>query len=337
MTEQILTQVEVDALLRGLSNGDIKTETEKAEKDFDGVRPYDFNNQEKTVRGRMPILEMLNEKFSRNVRTLIFNVIRKSVDLIPESVKAMRFDDFLRNLHVPSSLNIFSMSPLHGQGVLAIDSNLVYAVVDSYFGGDCRFHSRIEGKDFTKVEQAIIGKVVTVIFNELRETWKPVHKVDFQVVRSEMNPQFVNIIGHAEAVIVSTFKMEIESTAAKVYICLPYSSIEPIKDMLYGSNVADSAFDTRWSAALKDRVNSVPLVVTGDIGSAVINVSELMNLKVGDIIQLDKKVKEPIQIKVEGISKFNAKAGVLGTNYSLKIMSVYNERGSSHGKQDDNG
>ena len=187
MAEQILSQLEVDALLKGLSNGDISTETERRDDGFDGeVRPYDFARQEKTIRGKLPTLDMINEKFSRAVRGSIFSVLRKSVDVSQEGVKAMKFEEFLKNLQMPSSLNIFQFSTLRGQGVLALDPGLVFLIVDSYFGGDGRFHTRIEGRDFTNVEQGVIKKVVDVMFNDLKEAWKPVHETDFKHVRSEM-------------------------------------------------------------------------------------------------------------------------------------------------------
>lgn len=325
MAEQILTQVEVDALLKGLSNGDIKTEAEKKGESA-SVRPYDFSNQERTVRGKMPTLEMINEKFSRNLRSKLFGLMRKSVDVAPESVTPMKYEDFLRNLQVPSSLNILQLHPLRGHGLLAIDPNLVFFIVDSYFGGDGRFHTRVEGRDFTRVEQAVVKKVVDLILEELRKVWKPVQSIDFGYVRAEMNPQFVNVISHNELIILCTFRMEIEAVSDKFFICLPYSPLEPIKDKLFGLFQSDAeGEDSAWLTKLRKRFTDVPLSLASDLGSASITVSELLDLKAGDVIQLDRKVKDPLELKVEGVPKYLVTPGTLDNNYSLKIVAI-NER-----------
>lgn len=328
MAEQILTQVEVDALLKGLSNGDIKTEADRVDEDKNEVRAYDFSSRERAVRGRIPTLEMLNEKFSRSARSSIFNLLRKSVDIAPDGVKVMKYEEFIRNLQVPSSLNVFQLYPLRGSGLLAIDPNLVFMIVDSYFGGDGRFQTRIEGRDFTNVEQAVVKKVVEVIFTEMKEIWKPVHPLDFRLIRSEMNPQFLNIIGHSEYVVVSTFRMDLESISNKFFMCIPYTSLEPIKDKLYGTQQVDSTdMDKKWSANLKEQFGTISVDFAAEVGTANIYVSELVNLKAGDIIQLNRKIKDPLEISIEGIPKFLGTPGVIDNHYSIKIHSAIKERG----------
>ncbi|MEK7773664.1 MAG: flagellar motor switch protein FliM, partial [Deltaproteobacteria bacterium] len=240
MAEQILTQVEVDALLKGLTNGDIKTEAVKEEAAQTGYRLYDFSSQEKVVRGRMPTLDMINEKFCRAIRGPLFNFIRRSIDVNSDGIRIMKYEEFLKNLHVPSSLNVFQLTTLRGFGLLVFEPNLVFLIVDNYFGGDGRFHTRIEGRSFTNVEQGVIKRIADVIFHEMNEAWKPVHPIDLRFLKAETNPQFVNIIGHPELVIVCTYKMEIEGGTNKFHLCIPYSSIEPIKDMLYGTQKVDS-------------------------------------------------------------------------------------------------
>jgi flagellar motor switch protein FliM len=324
MAEQILTQIEVDALLRGLSNGDIKTEAEKqVEEDYGDVRPYDFNSQDRVVRGKFPALEMINEKFSRSLRSSVFNLLRRSVDIFSEGTRTVKYEEFLRNLQVPSSLNIFQLYPFRGHGLLAIDPSLVFVIVDSYFGGDGRFHTRIEGRDFTNVEQAVVKKVVDVIFQEMNEVWKAVEPVDFRLTRSEMNPQFVNFIGHTEHVIISSFRMEIESASNNFFFCLPYSTIEPIRDKLLGTQRIDATeVDTKWKENLKDQFCGVSLQLTSEIGKAEINVNDLLGLKVGDIIQLDKKAKDFLEVSIEGIPKLLARPGVMDSQYAVKVMDL---------------
>ncbi len=329
MAEQILTQIEVDALLRGLSNGDIKTETERpVEEDYGDIKPYDFASQDRVVRGKFPALEMINEKFARSLRSSVFNLLRRSVDIFSEGTRTVKYEEFLRNLQVPSSLNIFQLYPFRGHGLLAIDPSLVFIIVDSYFGGDGRFHTRIEGRDFTNVEQAVVRKVVDVIFQEMNEVWNSVQPVDFRLTRSEMNPQFVNIIGHSEHVIISAFRMEIESASNSFFFCLPYSTIEPIRDKLLGTQRIDATeVDTKWTENLKEQFCGVSLQLGADIGKAEISVNDLMGLKVGDIIQLDRKAKEFLEVSIEGIPRLLAKPGVMDSQYAVKVMDLIRERG----------
>lgn len=329
MAEQILTQMEVDALLRGLSNGDIKTESERpVEEDYDDVKPYDFSSQDRVLRGRFPALEMISEKFARGLRSSVFNILRRSVDVFFEGTRTVKYEEFLRNLQVPSSLNIFQLYPFRGHGLLSIDPSLVFIIVDSYFGGDGRFHTRIEGRDFTNVEQAVVRKVVDLIFQEMNEVWKSVQPVDFRLTRSEMNPQFVNFIGHTEHVIISAFRMEIESASNSFFFCLPYSTIEPLRDKLLGTQRIDATeIDDKWTENLKDQFSGVPLEVTGEIGRAEINVSDLMGLKVGDIIQLDRKARDLLELSIEGVPRLLGRPGVMDSHYAVKVMDLIRERG----------
>ena len=329
MAEQILTQIEVDALLRGLSNGDIKTETERlAEEDYGDVKPYDFANQDRVLRGRLPALEMINEKFARSLRSSLFNVLRRSVDVTSEGTRTMKYEEFLRNLQVPSSLNIFQLYPFRGQGLLAIDPSLVFIIVDSYFGGDGRFHTRIEGRDFTNVEQAVVRKIVDVIFDEMNEVWKAVHPVEFRITRTEMNPQFVNMIGHSEHVIISAFKMDIESASNSFFFCLPYATVEPIRDKLMGTNRIDACeIDVKWSDNLREQFSGVQMSLTADIGGAEISVHDLMGLKAGDIIQLDRKARDPLEVSIEGVPKLLGRPGVMDSHYAVKLTDLITERG----------
>ena len=329
MAEQILSQMEVDALLRGLSNGDIKTEAERlADEDYGDVKPYDFSSQDRVLRGKLPALEMINEKFVRSLRNSLFNVLRRSVDVAAEGTRTMKYEEFLRNLQVPSSLNVFQLHPFRGHGLLAIDPALVFIIVDSYFGGDGRFHTRIEGRDFTNVEQAVVRKVVDVIFDEMKEVWKAVHPVEFRLTKSEMNPQFVNMISNTENVIISAFRMEIESVSNNFFFCLPYTTIEPIRDKLMGTHRIDSSeIDVKWTENLRDQFGGVSMNLTAEMGGAEISVHELMGLKAGDIIQLDRKARDLLEVSIEGVPKLLGRPGVMDNHYALKLTDLIRERG----------
>ncbi len=332
MAEQILSQNEVDALLKGLSDGDIDTEKRATVTEVDGVVVYDFEDQARSVRGKMPSLEMINEKFCRSVNEGLFNLLRKGVDVTSEGIETMRYSDFLANLKMPSSLNIFHLSPLRGQALLAFSSELVFIIVDTYFGGDGRFHTRIEGRDFTHVEQSVVKKVVDIIFDEMDGVWSPIHPVEHKFVRSETNPQFVNLVGAGEVVVVYSFQMEIESQSDRFSFCVPYTILEPIRDKLYGVRQGElDGIDKAWSGNIRAQLDHVKVKVSGRIGRADLNLSELLSLKVGDVVQLDQKVHEPIDVLVEEKEKFIARPGVKDEHYSIQILAVKEEGDNYNG------
>jgi len=327
--EQILDQNEVDALLQGLSGGLIESNEGEAEA-RDGVVPYDFTRQDRSVRGRMPGLEMVNEKFCNRARTPLSNIIRKGVEISSEGIESVKYEEFVRNLILPSSINIFTMAPLKGHGILVMDPGLVYLIVDNYFGGSGRFYTRIEGREFTKVEQSVIRKIVDIILKTFSHAWQTLCDVDFVFEKFEMNPHFVNVIEGVEVMMVSTFKMDIESSPVDkkntFFFCIPYLSVESIKEKLYGRlGGASVEVDENWSDRLRHHIERVPLKVASGVGEVTIRLSELLNLKTGDVIILERKIDEPFEFRIEGRPRFRGMPGISSNNYALEIHSVINK------------
>src|SRR5262245_50764895 len=237
MSKEFLSQDEVDALLKGV-NGEADPEP-KAE-DKEGVRPYSLGKQERIVRGRMPTLEIIHDRFARLLRIGLFNFMRRSPEISVGPVKVVKYSEFIRNLVVPTNLNIVHMKPLRGSSLFIFDPSLVFTVVDNMFGSDGRFHTRVEGRDFTPTEQRIIMRMLEVVFEDYQKSWAPVHPVTFEYVRSEMHTQFANIATPSEIVVTATFNVELGDAGGQLHICIPYSTIEPIRDMLYSPMQGDS-------------------------------------------------------------------------------------------------
>ena len=244
MADDILSQEEVDALLRGVTG---EEDTSDEQGDASAVRNYDIGRQERIVRGRMPTLEIINERFARNLRIGLFNFMRRSAEISVGPVRVLKYSEFIRNLVVPTNLNLIHMKPLRGTALFIFDPDFVFLVVDNLFGSDGRYHVRVEGRDFTPTEQRIIRRLLQVVFDEYQKSWEPVYKVDFEYVRSEMNTQFANIATPTEVVVAVTFKIELGAGGGDFHVCFPYSMIEPIRDLLYSSMQADRMeADNRW-------------------------------------------------------------------------------------------
>lgn len=316
MNQQILSQDEVDALLQGITGESQKLEQE--EEQVGGIREYNLASQERIVRGRMPTMEIINERFARNIRVGLFNFIRKSPEVAIGGIKVQKYSAFLREIVVPTNFNIVSVKPLRGSGLIVCDPTLVFAVIDSLFGGIGKFHARIEGRDFSPTEQRVITRVVEVITAEYAKAWKGVYPLELEYQRSEMQPQFANIATPSEIVVSTSFTLEIGETSGTIYFCIPYSTLEPIRDVLYSTTVGDSSEpDRRWINLLKTQIQAAEVELVAELSTAPATVEQLLAFKPGDFIELD--LDPMIQTKVDGVPVFQCHYGTSNGRYALKI------------------
>ena len=316
MNQQILSQDEVDALLQGITGESQKLEQEELPQG--GVRDYNLANQERIVRGRMPTLEVINERFARNIRIGLFNLIRKSPEVAIGGIKVQKFSAFLRDIVVPTNFNLVSVRPLRGSGLIVCDPNLVFAVIDSLFGGTGKFHTRIEGRDFSATEQRVILRLVECITAEYRRAWQGIYPLELEYQRSEMQPQFANIATPSEIVVATSFTFEIGDTSGMVHFCIPYSTLEPIRDVLYSTMQGDSAEpDRRWINLLKTQIQAAEVELVAELATAPATVEQLLALKPGDFIELD--LSPAIEAKVDGVPVLECHYGTSSGRYALKV------------------
>lgn len=321
MSDDILSQEEVDALLRGVTG---ETEEAPSEESASGVKNYDLGRQERIVRGRMPTLEIINERFARLFRIGLFNFMRRSAEISIGPVKVVKYSEFVRNLVVPTNLNLVHIKPLRGTALFIFDPNLVFLIVDNLFGGDGRFHMRVEGRDFTPTEQRIIQNLLDVVFVEYKKSWDPIYPVEFEYVRSEMNTQFANIATPTEVVVTVTFNIELGAGGGDFHVCMPYAMIEPIRDLLNSSMQADrTEVDERWVKQLKNQIQDAEVNLVANLGHTPVTLSQIVNLKVGDVISLD--IPEAIVADVDGVPMLECNYGILNGQYALKVNKVLAE------------
>jgi flagellar motor switch protein FliM len=316
MNQQILSQDEVDALLQGITGESQKLEREEAP--ATGVRDYDLSSQERIVRGRMPTMEIINERFARNVRIGLFNLVRKSPEVAIGGTKVHKFSAFLREIVVPTNFNIVAIKPLRGSGLVVCDPSLVFAVIDALFGGVGKFHTRIEGRDFSPTEQRVILRLVECIVAEYRKAWAGIYPIELEYQRSEMQPQFANIASPSEVVISTAFTLEIGEVTGSVHFCLPYSTLEPIRDVLYSTLQGDSNEpDRRWIKLLEQQIQSAEVELVAELARAPATVEQLLSFKAGDFVELDLEPK--IHATVDGVPVFECHYGTSNNRYALKV------------------
>jgi flagellar motor switch protein FliM len=316
MNQQILSQDEVDALLQGITGESQKLEEEEVSPT--GARDYDLSSQERIVRGRMPTMEVINERFARNIRIGLFNFIRKSPEVSIGGIKVQKFSAFLREIVVPTNFNIVNVKPLRGNGLIVCDPSLVFAVIDALFGGIGKYHTRIEGRDFSPTELRVILRLVEVITAEFKKAWSGIYPVELEYVRSEMQPQFANVATPSEIVVATNFTLEIGETSGSVHFCIPYSTLEPIRDVLYSTIQGDSAEpDRRWINLLKTQIQLAEVDLVAELATAPATVEQLLSFKPGDFIELD--LDPMIQVKVDGVPVLDCHYGTSNNRYALKV------------------
>jgi len=320
MSDQALSQDEVDALLRGVT-GELPEEAEAVVED-DGIRPYDIGRQERIVRGRMPGLELINERAARQIRLGFYNFMRRSAEIAVGPVRIEKYSEFIRKLVVPTNINLISLQPeLYGTALFIFDPNLVFQVVDTLFGGTGKIHMRVEGREFTTTEQRVISRMLEIAFKAFDEAWDPIAKLNHKYLRSEMNTQFVNIATPTEVVVVTTFNIELGNGGGNFHVCMPYSMIEPIREALCSTMQGDRvAVDERWIRLMRDQVQDAEVEIKVDFCDFDLTFRQLLALQVGDMIPLN--MPEHVTGRIDGVPYLYGQVGNSHGHYAVRIKDL---------------
>ena len=329
----ILTQQEVDSLLSGLSEGKVETETDGAPEP-EGIRPYDFTGQERVIRGRMPTFEVIHERFTREIRSSLSGLLHTTVDISTDSMETVKFSEFGRSLPVPTSLHVFRLEPLRGYVLLVLESQLVFSLIDTFFGGQGNGKAKIEGREFTTIEDVMIKKVVTACLKGLETAWAPVEQVETVYVRSEVNPQFATIVPPSDLVIVIKFEIELEQSTGNISLCIPYAMIEPIRNKLASGFQSDALeVDHSWQRRVKEIILDSWVDITVRLGTSVVDGERLIRLKSGEVVQLNQNASDALVGLVEGVPKLMGFAGVQRGFQAFKIVKKnITQEGRSNGR-----
>jgi len=349
---QVLTQSEVDALLSAVAEGSVDVGPAGAGGGAPGaeggegggadggggdwggastvpeveVTPYDLTNQDRVIRGRMPTLDIIYERFIRLYRMSLSNSLRKIATISIISTDLLKFGEFVNTLPIPSCMCIMRFESLRGPALLVFESKLAYALVDSFFGGTDRPYTKIEGKEFTRIELSIMKKVMDLAIKDLEEAWAPVHKTDISFVRTEVNPQFVGVVPPSDVIISTTFEVELENASGTIALVIPYSTIEPIKNKLNASFQTETdRVDKEWTLKMEEHLRQAEANVLVNLGSASITVGDLVNLNVGDIIPLSQNSDGEIDVLVEGVPKFKCFFGISRGNRAIQVTRFVDE------------
>lgn len=330
---QVLTQNEVDALLTAVSNGNVDLNNPNkqpgqstTEENAVEATPYDLTNQDRVIRGRMPTLDIIYERFIRLFRISLSNSLRKIASISIISTDLLKFGEFVNTLPIPSCMTILKFEALRGPALLVLESKLAYALVDSYFGGTDRAYSKAAGKEFTHIELSIVRKVMDLAITDLEEAWAPVHKTPISFVRTEVNPQFVGVVPPSDAIISTTFEVELENASGTLALVIPYSTIEPIKQKLSAPFQAENDNkDRQWTQTIALHLKNTEAEMTVNLGDTCITVGDLISLKPGDILPLTQDADGELSLLLEGTPKFKCLFGVSRGNRAIQVTKSLEE------------
>ncbi len=319
-TNDLLTQDEIDALLHGVSSGEVDAESDQPHVEGE-VTDYDFASQDRIVRGRLPTLEIINERFARYLRVSLFNMLRRTAEIQVGAVQMVKFSEYVHSLFVPASLNLVRVHPLKGTALMVIDPRLVYTIVDNFFGGDGRFNTRIEGREFTPAEQRIIRIIVDLAFRDIQEAWSPAMGINLEFLNMEINPHFANIVSPSEVVVVCPFHADFEGGGGDLHITMPYSMVEPIREILETRIQTDRVdMDERWMNSLRNELMHAEVELSSTLLETQLSVREISGLKAGDVIPVE--LPETVTAVVNDIPVLRGVFGMSDGRNAIKVTNL---------------
>ncbi len=323
---QILSQDEVDALLKGMDTGEVETESDGLEAEGE-YESYDWSSQGRKLKGNMPLFGLANQRYAHRLKNSLSNALGKMVDIDSGPLEMIKFEEFQRSLPLPTSLHLFKIEPLRGLGMLVIETRLVFSLIEAFFGGNGAGSAKVEGRDFTPIERRIIEKVVNIALTDMEKAWKDVYPIKTVFKRSETNPQGVNVMPANEFLISVKFEVELKKAAGSITLCIPYASIQPIREKLSGGYQKDeSEQDRMWLSLLRQRIYESKVEFSVDLGKSSLPVKDFLKMKEGDILVLDNSFQKKLLARVQGIPKFQGYAGRYGRKKVFRVANTLNDQ-----------
>lgn len=316
---KILSQEEIDSLLRGLGNGEIKAVAGGFE-DAPGIVPFDPAGRDRNAAG-MPVLELFGDRFARLASTALADSTHRQVHVRPASVDISGFGEFMGAVPAPANINILRVEPLPGNAVLVLDTRLVFALVEKCFGG-AGVQLEIKGRELTPIEQSVIGRVIGTLLSCLEQAWSEVHEVRIELLRMENNPRLTGIVPVRETAVVLSMDVDLEGAGGSLFLCLPTSTLEPIRFKVFASFPPSwrTGDEDAWISGFKQRLLEVPVELAVRLGSTSVTGRQLLNMDAGEVLFLDTGVKSPLRLAIQGVDKFFCRPGLLKANRAVQIL-----------------
>lgn len=323
---EVLSQQEIDALLGALNRGEVDAEELKQEQTKKKVRVYDFRRPNKFSKEQMHTLQVIYENYARSLGTYLSAQLRTAVVVDVLSVEQITYDEFIRSMPNPTILSIFSLPPLEGNAILEINPNLGFAILDRIFGGPGLAIDKVRG--LTEIEETVMDRVCEKMLYYLEEPWAIIAPLKPYLDRIDSNPQFTQIVSPGEMVVIVSLETKLGGVMGMINMCIPYLVLEPIINKLnvhyyYSSTVKQS--DPGNIKAIKHRLREAVIPIKVLLGKTVITVADLLELNVGDVVPLERKIDQDLEVIIGSSMKYLAKPGVFNNRSAIQITKVVEE------------
>lgn len=326
--DQVLSQAEIDALLGGISEGEIPTEAAAVEETVVAeqqrqVQDFDFMRFTKGKKEKLPALEFIYDRFSKSFRSALSLFMEREIEVGAVPAQYVEYNEFIKTLPLPTNMNIVVTENLNGFFIVIFDAKLIFSVLETVFGSATISPARIEGREFTKIEFNVIKKLIDLVSAEMEKAWEPVYEINCKYSRSEINPNYITMVAKEETVSLNEFSIEIGDITSWMKICMPYGVLESIKGYLISTpSREDMDMREKWFARIRERIMDVPVEIRAILGRKRMPLQEFAGLGTGNVIMVDRYVDDAIDIEIYKRTKFRGKMGVFKGSKAVKVDDI---------------
>jgi flagellar motor switch protein FliM len=323
--EQILSQDEIDALLKGISEGEIETQKEVSVEEQVETKSFDFIQYTRGKKERLPALDFIYDRFSKSFRSALSLFVEKEVEISFEPMQYVSYGDFIETLPLPTNMNVVVTEKLKGFFIVIFDAKLIFSVLETIFGSANTTKPKVEGREFTKIEFNVIKKLIDLVCVEMEKAWAPVYEISCKYSRSEINPNYITMVTNEETVNLCELTIEIEGIKGWMKVCIPYGILETIKSYLMSTpSREDSDMREKWFMRLKERVQEVPLEIRAVLGKKKMPLQEFLRLSEDNVIVIDRYVNDPVELEIHNKSRVRGKLGIYKGNKAVRVEEILN-------------
>ena len=323
MSNQILTQEEIDALLSAMERGDVDLQQES--KKDPNAAPYNLTSQNIMLRDQFSALEEVYDKFARMVRDELASTLQRSLVIEFVSSELVKYQEFITAFSSPTSFNVFGMEPLMGNALLCFESNLVFSLIDCLFGGDGKPSTKV--REFTQIEQRMIKKVASDLLARFEKSWSTIYPINAVLKKTETKPEFVQLVPPNDAMMIVVFAVKGQEFSGNFHLAIPYLMLEPIKDKLSPKYLREKDRGYTWGPQLKELLKDTSVTIIAELGKTKQTVRELLNLHVNDLIKLKAGPEDLISISVDQVPKYRGYPGIIKGNRAVEIVKLISSNG----------
>ena len=318
MSDQVLSQEEINALLSAMNKGEVDLAPEG--KGDAVIEEYRLASQNKIPDSQFDALEQVHDRFAELLDQLLSSTVQGPLEVESESLGAVKYGEYISGFSNPTSLSIFSMEPLIGSAMMVIEPKLVFSLIDCMFGGEGKPLEQI--REFTLIEQRMIKKFSENVLEKLEEAWSKIHNVNISLKKTETKPEFAHPVNPDEQMMIKEFRIKGPEFVGSIHLCLSYLMLEPIKEKLNSTFQQNDGAENAWSHQIQDLLRETPINIIAELGNTIHTIGEILNLKVDDVLHLGTGPEDHVTLTVDGIPKYKGYPGIVKGNRAVEVTKL---------------